>query len=90
MSTKYFSGKFQDGPSETARHNLGRCGPKYKILTALAYCSGINSSVALLLSSREQKVQWDLVLVKASGMPQYLDFSKRDKDISDEANQFMC
>ena len=42
---------FRTVHQKTVHHNLGRRGPKDRALTAVAYCSGISSSVALLMSS---------------------------------------
>ena len=74
---------------KTARHNLGMRGPKNRSLTAVAYSSGISSAVALLISSREHKVHWDFVLKSAADMAVYSKFAKEDKDLKDEAAQFM-
>ena len=74
---------------KTTWQNLGMRGPKNRSLTAVAYSSGISSSVALLTSSREHKVHWDFVSKSVADMVEYSKFSKKDKELTDEAAQYM-
>ena len=49
---------------KTAFHNLGRRGNNSRALTCMAYASGMSSTVAMFLSSRDHGIQWDIVLAK--------------------------
>ena len=73
MPAEHFPVDLPNGASKTARHNLGMRGLKNRSVIAVAYSSGISSSVALLISSCEHKVNWVL----------------EGQKLSDQAIQFM-
>lgn len=66
---------FKTVHQKTALHNLGKkSGEPSRAITCLAYANGISSSVALLLSSREHKIEWDLILADPSTSERYSQY----------------